>query len=213
VWHSDMTIPLVGRFSAQYCGSLWRTPFSFLETAGRFWLLIRSAGVMNVIDDRLFAGRTQERTIMPTFTIDRENNVTVVDSMQEIPENGEGTEIFSSAEEWNPLALKWPGTRLVEIWNSLPGVEPVQRFTSRKTAVTRIWKAIQHLKPGCGTDRRKVDGKKVGARKKASRKERPAMREGSKTARVIALLRQPKGAVSRPSCLQLGGRPTACADS
>jgi hypothetical protein len=131
---------------------------------------------------------------MPTFTIDAENNVTVIGCLQEIPENGEGTEIFSSAEELTALATKWPGVRLVEIWNSLPGVEPVQRFTSRKTAVTRIWKAIQHLQLGSGPDRRKAGRKKASARKKASRKARPVVRKTSKTARVIALLRQPAGA-------------------
>jgi hypothetical protein len=128
---------------------------------------------------------------MPTFTIDTENNVTVFGSLQEIPENGEGTEIFSSAEELTDLARKWPGARLVEIWNSLPGVEPVQRFTSRKTAVMRIWKAIQKLQPGSGADSRQGGGKKARARKKASRNRPPVV---SKTARVIALLRQPTGA-------------------
>jgi hypothetical protein len=131
---------------------------------------------------------------MPTFTIDRENNVTVFDSMQEIPQNGEGTEIFSSAEELTTLSMKWPGARLVEIWNSLPGVEPVQRFTSRKKAVARIWKAIQNLKPGSGAERRKGEGKKSSASKNASRKGHPVVRESSKTTRVIALLRQPAGA-------------------
>jgi hypothetical protein len=35
--------------------------------------------------------------------------------------------------------------RLVEIWNSLSGVKSVTRFTSRKAATERIWKA--HLDP------------------------------------------------------------------
>src|SRR5580704_784912 len=117
---------------------------------------------MNVIDDRLCTGDgLRKGPIMSTFTIDAENNVTVIDSLQEIPENGEGTEIFSSAEELNDLATKWPGSRLVEIWNRLPGGEPVQRFTSRKTAVTRIWKVMQHLQLGSGADRRKAGGKKA----------------------------------------------------
>jgi hypothetical protein len=131
---------------------------------------------------------------MPTFTIDTENNVTVFGSLQEIPENGEGTEIFSSAEELTDLARKWLGARLVAIWNSLPGVEPVARFTSRQVAVARIWKAIQHLQPGSGADRRRVEGKKSSAKKKASHKKRAVVRRTSKTARVITLLRQPKGA-------------------
>ena len=131
---------------------------------------------------------------MPTFTIDTENNITVFASLKQIEGHGEGTEIFSSDEELAALATKWPGARLVEIWNSLPGVEPVERFTSRQVAVTRIWKAIQHLQAGGAAYRRRVAAKKGSARKKASRKTRPVVRKTSKTARVIALLRQPAGA-------------------
>ena len=130
---------------------------------------------------------------MPTFTIDTENNITIFPSLKEI-EKGEGTEIFSSAEELAALVTKWPGTRLVEIWNSLPGVEPVERFTSRQVAVTRIWKAIQHLQASRGADRRRAAAKKAGAKTKAGRKAQPAVRENSKTARVIALLQKPTGA-------------------
>jgi hypothetical protein len=42
---------------------------------------------------------------MPTFTIDTENNITVVASLKSFEGNGEGTDIFSSAEE---LAGLWP---------------------------------------------------------------------------------------------------------
>src|SRR5579871_2991014 len=131
---------------------------------------------------------------MPTFTIDRENNVTVFASLKQIEGDGEGAEIFSSGEELAALATKWPGARLVEIWNSLPGVEPVERFTSRQVAVARIWKTIQHLELGSGADRREVKGKKAGGRKKAGRQAWPVVPKTSKTSRVIALLRQPGGA-------------------
>ena len=77
-----------------------------------------------------------------TFTIDVDNNITVLDSTEKIEERQEGTETFSSSQELDALAGKWPGSRLVEIWNSLPGVEPVERFTSRQVAAARIWKAI-----------------------------------------------------------------------
>jgi hypothetical protein len=43
------------------------------------------------------------------------------------------------------LVADWPAARLVEIWNSLPGVTPVAKFKDRKTAASRIWKAIQTL--------------------------------------------------------------------
>jgi Protein of unknown function (DUF3489) len=143
-------------------------------------------------------GRTRrsdwKRTCMPTFTIDTENNVTVFASLKQIEGNGEGTEIFSSTEELAALAEKWPGARLAEIWNSLPGVQPVERFTSRQVAVTRIWKAIQQLQHGGAAHRRKVPDKQGNAKNKAGRKARTAARENSKTARVMALLRQPTGA-------------------
>ena len=131
---------------------------------------------------------------MPTFTIDPENNITVLASSKDIEGKGEGTETFSSVEELAALASKWPGARLVDIWNSLPGVEPVERFTSREVAITRIWKAIQHLQPGVGAHRRRVVAKQGSAKKKARRNALPAVRENSKTARVIALLRKSMGA-------------------
>src|SRR5438874_5976888 len=96
-----------------------------------------------------------------TFTIDVDNNITVLDSTENIEERQEGTEIFSSSQELDALAGKWPGSRLVEIWNSLPGVEPVERFTSRQVAAARIWKAIQNLQPTAGAQRRRVAPKKV----------------------------------------------------
>ena len=131
---------------------------------------------------------------MPTFTINPDNNITAFASSQDIGSSAEGAETFRSVEELALLATKWSGARLIEIWNSLPGVESVERFTSRKVAVTRIWKAIQHLQPGGGADSRRVEAKQGRAKKKASRKARPAVRENSKSARVITLLRQPTGA-------------------
>jgi hypothetical protein len=37
--------------------------------------------------------------------------------------------------------------RLVAIWNKLPGVQPVRKFTDRNTALGRIWTALQALSP------------------------------------------------------------------
>jgi hypothetical protein len=131
---------------------------------------------------------------MVTFTIDKNNDITVLDSSQQTEESGEGIEAFNSSQELAALAAKWPGARLVEIWNSLPGVEPVERFTSRQVAVTRIWKAIQSLQATAGAQRPQAAPKKGGSKKKAGRHAQPAARENSKTSKIIALLRQPEGA-------------------
>ena len=131
---------------------------------------------------------------MQTFTIDAENNITFFASLKQTEGSAEGTETFSSPKELGKLAAQWPGARLIEIWNSLSGVVPVKKFTSRELAVTRIWKAIQHLKPTVGAHGPPVASTKGSARKKASRKARPQARATSKTAQVIALLQLPTGA-------------------
>src|SRR5258707_1645327 len=129
-----------------------------------------------------------------TFTIDVDNNITVLAFSQQIEERKDGIATFSTPHDLAALAAKWPGSRLVEIWNSLPSVEPVERFTSRQVAATRIWKAIQNLQPTAGARRRQVAPNKARASKKASRRARPAVRANTKTAKVIALLQRPEGA-------------------
>jgi hypothetical protein len=128
---------------------------------------------------------------MTAFTIDSENNITVFASLKEFHGSEGGTETFTNQEELTALADKWPGGRLVEVWNSLPGVQPVERFTSRRVAAGRIWKVIQNLKPTGGAQRQLVGLKKGSARKKATRKQRG---KDTKTAKIIALLRRPVGA-------------------
>src|SRR5258706_16483387 len=80
-------------------------------------------------------------TAMTTYTIDTENSITAHASKQEA---GEG-ESFSSQQELASLVADWPTDRLIEVWNGIPGLTPVKKFTDRKSAVARIWKAIQSL--------------------------------------------------------------------
>jgi hypothetical protein len=84
---------------------------------------------------------------MTTFTIETEsNNITLHPSAAEA-ETVAGAERFNSSQELAELAATWPTARLIDIWNSLPGVTPVTKFKDRKTAVTRIWNAIRILSP------------------------------------------------------------------
>ena len=71
-----------------------------------------------------------------------DNYITTFESLADA-ENHPGTERFSSLDELSELAANWPSSRLLEIWNNLPGVSHVKKFTDRKTAVSRIWKALQ----------------------------------------------------------------------
>src|SRR5436190_21661458 len=51
--------------------------------------------------------------------------------------------VIASRDEWETIAGQWPLKRLVAIWNSLPGVTPVEKFTSRRIALERIWRALE----------------------------------------------------------------------
>jgi hypothetical protein len=85
---------------------------------------------------------------MTTFIIETENSITALGNQQA---DFEG-EIFASQQELADLAAKWPANRLIEIWNGIPGLTPVKKFTDRKSAVSRIWKAIQSLDGGGATE-------------------------------------------------------------
>jgi hypothetical protein len=161
---------------------------------------------------------------MITFTIDNEtNNITVHATAQEA-EAVPNAERFRNAAGLAKLAADWPATRLVEIYNSLPGVSPVKKFTDRKTAASRIWKAIQGLRQSLPAEPQTpaeaqpdatatpvapqtadVAPTKAPAARKTTRREKApkaatqpkGTREGSKTALVLSLLRREGGVSSQ----------------
>ena len=132
---------------------------------------------------------------MKTFTIDVDDNITAFADRAAIGVLPPGTERFHSAGELAILAAEWPAKRLVEGWNSLPGVQPVKRFTDRNTAVTRIWKAIQNLEPTVARQAGTAASKLRGSSSQASRSQEPDTgRKNTRAAQVIALLQRPGGA-------------------
>ena len=140
---------------------------------------------------------------MRLFAIDNENTITAFPAAEQIPE---GQEHFASEKELAKLAADWPADRLVQTWNSFAGVagfggdlKPVKKFTDRKSAVARIWKAIQKLDapdaPGCPLGRADVSPKAKRSKKTARVKDAaPTAREGSKKAIVLDLIGRKEGA-------------------
>ena len=160
-----------------------------------------------------------------TFTIDTDNNISAFATQGEAAASTTNPfESFASQKELTQLASAWPAERLVAIWNSLPGVEPVTTFKTAKAGATKIWGSIQGLgeaaEPAPERANPKADKKAKGGRKaakgapakgKAAKKTTPAKtapkakkaakkeesagpREGSKTAQVVALLQRKNGA-------------------
>jgi hypothetical protein len=141
---------------------------------------------------------------MATFIIDAENSITALGNQQA---DFEG-EIFANQKELADLAANWPANRLIEVWNGIPGLTPVKKFTDRKSAVVRIWKAITEAattaperanKPKAGGNKGKKA--KAAAKAKAAKGkrekggEKPAVaRDGSKKAEVLGLLKRKGGA-------------------
>ena len=154
---------------------------------------------------------------MTTFTIDADNSITAFGTKQEA-EGAQG-ESFGTQQELAELAGKWPANRLVEVWNGIPGLSPVKKFTDRKSALARIWKAIQSLNGDSLADAASSASKrpaKAGQAPKPvkktarSAKNKPpkaakgkrgkgaakpaAARDGSKKSEVLALLQRKGGA-------------------
>ena len=168
-------------------------------------LLSTAFRVMNV-RTRREKPLVQGETKMPTFTIDDDNNITVFNSAQDAAQAGGSTVTrFDSQAALRKISAAWPLSRLVDIWNSIPGQREVHTFKHRGKAVARIWKAIQALgKNGSVSDEKAVPNETK--QKKAARKrrvEKPAStgkkvardtERSNKKAAVIAMMKRAKGA-------------------
>jgi hypothetical protein len=123
-----------------------------------------------------YTGKNKMRKTV--FTIHLDHTVRV-STLQQKPLPSDGSVKFSTESELGRLTADWPSNRLVEIWNKLPKVKKVFRFANRRTALHRIWSAIQDLTPA---ERGLTAG--VGD-------------SSTKTERIVALLKSPSGASLR----------------
>src|ERR1039457_6647122 len=147
-----------------------RTTFDnrrFVPKPSGIALLVFPSGVMNVITAVITA---QRATTMKYFTIDAENNITVHANRQAARDTGAG--VFSTEVQFADL-IGPNNQRLIEIWNSLPGVKPVTKFANRKVATERIWKAIQSLGGPVAAAREKQSAAEIAAVKPVAQPPRP----------------------------------------
>jgi hypothetical protein len=164
---------------------------------------------------------------MKTFTIDAENDITAFATPDLAAASvAAGAQAFGNQQELAELAASWPAGRLIEVWNSLPGVKPVKGFKTGNGAVGKIWNRIQSLgepeKPEAQKEAKasarskrppakaKTDEKTAPAKKalqspkKARLKKDAVTREGSKTAQVVAMLQRKGGATLAEITAKMG---------
>ena len=113
---------------------------------------------------------------MQRFLITSDNRMATIGNTAKTPEGGTA---FDSERQLAEVTSDWPVSRLVEIWNGLPGVTAVRKFKDRATAISRIWKQAQSLPPF-------VEPKVEEA---SNKNEAP----GSKKALVVAMLDAAEG--------------------
>ena len=121
------------------------------------------------------------------YAIDDGNDITV---HGDDGEPGPGVPHFRSQAELGVLAADWPSSRLVDIWNRLPGNTPVKKFTNRQTAIRRIWKSLEaSATPHAAARPVQPKPRKPGAKVPVV-PQTPA----TKSETMLALLRKPGGA-------------------
>jgi hypothetical protein len=125
---------------------------------------------------------------MKMFAIDEMGKIAAVD-----PENVRAEQTtFTTERELAAVTSEWSGGRLVEIWNQLPGVTTIRKFTDRKSAIVRIWKEVQTLEPVVAPQTAQKLAKKARSSHEATTAE--GSPKANKTETVVELLRSDGGA-------------------
>ena len=125
---------------------------------------------------------------MKTFVIDSAGKIAIIqaDCVTEARIK------FKTEGELASVTSEWPTRRLVEIWNQLPGRTAVRKFTDRKSAVARIWKAVHTLEPAIAPETANGPTNTVRSRTKVTTEV--GAPKANKTAVVLDLLGREGGA-------------------
>lgn len=110
------------------------------------------------LSDELTRGRNfgtgsetcEVKTFMKIFVIDSYNATKTYASGKAVHDFSGGTQ-FSNEREFGAATKDFTAARLVAVWNELPGVTPVRRFTNRTIALRRMWEVIRALAPSKNT--------------------------------------------------------------
>ena len=135
---------------------------------------------------------------MTTFAIDSDNNIT---AYSEKPPVLTGLDLFTSEKQLAKLSATWSAARFADTWNSFAAtvpfddLRPVKKFTNRKVAVGRIWRAVQRLTPVVGPQLA-PDATEAHSCGECSSVDVGLVStgQGSKKALVLEMLRRPAGA-------------------
>jgi hypothetical protein len=110
------------------------------------------------------AFRSQSDSSMRTYLIHGDKVTILPAAPKPVPAD---TLVIRRIEDFDEQ--RFPLSRLVALWNALPGNTPINRFQSRSSGLKRLWEALEAMP---------LEG----------------AREGSKQAQLISLLRRPEGA-------------------
>ena len=117
-----------------------------------------------------------------------------------------GMACFSSETELAALSASWPPKTFIDVWNRLPDVTAVRKFTDRKTAVRRIWQAISQ-KESVGTKQSGVAQPADLCESVEKVKPPEAERASTKREQIITLLKRPEGATLKTIMAATGWQP------
>jgi hypothetical protein len=138
---------------------------------------------------------------MKFYVIDKSNRIVVRESSADNAPQANFLQ-FSTEAELMKLAVELPTSKLISIWNNLPGVALVARFTSRKVAISRIWQALRTLpqetsgqSSGRGDSRLRSGRTKIAVNNSVPDSKKSANSpDGTRTGVILTLLNRTGGA-------------------
>jgi hypothetical protein len=127
---------------------------------------------------------------MKAFVLASDRNITACPSRKAAIASGDP--VFSTVEEMAEV-LRLAKVTPLEIWNTLPGITPVKKFTDRATGMGRIWKQLAGLE--VVADRPPAAEPTPPEQPAGVAPQTPHVRRpGSKREQVLQLLKRPNGA-------------------